>query len=143
MPAVVALRARIVLWSAEGRRRKDIAELAGMAPLTVDRCKSRYTERGVAGLPQPRQPTPTHPLRHHSPSPRTPPHRSTLKTRILSFATVAEFSRCHCLAAAASSVLASASSRRSASKSAEFADISLPLRLCASFVIVPPRRGDP
>ncbi|MFJ2723019.1 helix-turn-helix domain-containing protein [Streptomyces sp. NPDC087437] len=49
-PAVVALRARIVLWSAEGRRRKDIAELASVAPLTVDRCKSRYAERGVAGL---------------------------------------------------------------------------------------------
>ncbi|MFI5800100.1 helix-turn-helix domain-containing protein [Streptomyces sp. NPDC051677] len=50
VPAVVALRARIVLWSAEGRRRKDIAELAGVAPLTVDRCKSRYAEWGVAGL---------------------------------------------------------------------------------------------
>jgi transposase len=50
VPAVVALRARIVLWSAEGRRRKDIAELAGVAPLTVGRCKSRYAERGVAGL---------------------------------------------------------------------------------------------
>ncbi|ALC20251.1 transposase [Streptomyces pristinaespiralis] len=31
-------------------------------------------------LPQPCQPTPTHTLRHHPPSPRTPPHRSTLKT---------------------------------------------------------------
>jgi transposase len=50
VPAVVALRARVVLWSAEGRRRKDIAELAGVAPLTVDRCKARYAERGVAGL---------------------------------------------------------------------------------------------
>ncbi|MFF3877945.1 IS630 family transposase [Streptomyces sp. NPDC001978] len=39
-----------MLWSAEGRRRKDIAELTGVAPLTVDRCKSRYAERGVAGL---------------------------------------------------------------------------------------------
>ncbi|MET7575582.1 hypothetical protein ABZT04_45160 [Streptomyces sp. NPDC005492] len=29
VPADVALRARIVLWSGEGRRRKDIAELAG------------------------------------------------------------------------------------------------------------------
>ncbi|MGI5250361.1 helix-turn-helix domain-containing protein [Actinacidiphila glaucinigra] len=40
-PAVsadVALRARIVLWSAEGWRRKDIAELAGVVPRTVDRC---------------------------------------------------------------------------------------------------------
>lgn len=50
VPALVALRARIVLWSAEGRRRKDIAELAGVAPLTVDRCKARYAERGSAGL---------------------------------------------------------------------------------------------
>ncbi|MGW3958162.1 helix-turn-helix domain-containing protein [Streptomyces sp. NPDC004752] len=49
-PALVALRARIVLWCAEGRRRKDIAELAGVAPLTVDRCKARYAERGLAGL---------------------------------------------------------------------------------------------
>jgi transposase len=30
-------------------------------------------------LPQPRQPTSTHTLRHHPPSPRTPPHRSTPK----------------------------------------------------------------
>ncbi|MEV5880955.1 hypothetical protein AB0L75_43680, partial [Streptomyces sp. NPDC052101] len=29
VPVDVALRARIVLWSGEGRRRKDIAELAG------------------------------------------------------------------------------------------------------------------
>ncbi|MFD9286555.1 hypothetical protein ACFWD7_57445 [Streptomyces mirabilis] len=48
VPADVALRARIVLWSGEGRRRKDVAELAGVAPLTVDRCKARYAERGVA-----------------------------------------------------------------------------------------------
>ncbi|MFF1605871.1 hypothetical protein ACFVYV_52765 [Streptomyces mirabilis] len=44
VPADVALRARIVLWSGEGRRRKDIAELAGVAPLTVDRCKARYND---------------------------------------------------------------------------------------------------
>lgn len=50
VPAVVAFRVRIVLWSAEGRRRKDIAELAGVAPLMVDRPKARYAERGVAGL---------------------------------------------------------------------------------------------
>ncbi|MFF4138514.1 hypothetical protein ACFY1B_45365 [Streptomyces mirabilis] len=49
VPADVALRARIVLWSGEGRRRKDIAELAGVAPLTVDRCKARYAERCLAG----------------------------------------------------------------------------------------------
>ena len=48
--AVVATRARIVLWSAEGRRRKDIAELAGVSLPTVDRWKRRYAERGLAGL---------------------------------------------------------------------------------------------
>lgn len=31
-------------------------------------------------VPQRRQPAPTHTLRHHPPSPRTPPHPSTLKT---------------------------------------------------------------
>ncbi|TKA09717.1 IS630 family transposase, partial [Actinacidiphila oryziradicis] len=31
VPAVVATRARIVLWSGEGRRRKDVAELAGVS----------------------------------------------------------------------------------------------------------------
>ncbi|WP_432984790.1 helix-turn-helix domain-containing protein [Streptomyces sp. CA-135486] len=51
----MALRARIVLWSGEGRRRKDIAELAGVAPLTVDRCKARYAERGLAGLEEKRR----------------------------------------------------------------------------------------
>ena len=35
VPTDVALRARIVLWSGEGRRRKDIAELAGVVPVTV------------------------------------------------------------------------------------------------------------
>ena len=46
----VALRARIVLWAGEGRRRKDIAELAGVSARTVDRTKTRYTEHGLAGL---------------------------------------------------------------------------------------------
>jgi transposase len=48
--AVVATRARIVLWMAEGRRRKDVAELAGVSLPTVDRWVDRYTERGLAGL---------------------------------------------------------------------------------------------
>jgi transposase len=48
--ADVALRARIVLWVGEGRRRKDIAELAGVSARTVDRVKSRYAGGGVAGL---------------------------------------------------------------------------------------------
>jgi transposase len=55
VPADVALGARIVLWSAEGRRRKDIAEIAGVAPVTVDRCKARCTERGLAGLEEKRR----------------------------------------------------------------------------------------
>ncbi|MFF4410655.1 helix-turn-helix domain-containing protein [Streptomyces sp. NPDC001404] len=48
--ADVAVRARVVLWSGEGRRRKDIAELLGISARTVDRCKVRYAERGLAGL---------------------------------------------------------------------------------------------
>jgi hypothetical protein len=50
VPADVALRARIVLWSGEGRRRKDIAELAGVPPLTVDRCKARCAAPAQVGL---------------------------------------------------------------------------------------------
>jgi transposase len=48
--AVVANRARIVLWMAEGRRRKDVAELAGVSLPTVDRWVSRYAVHGLAGL---------------------------------------------------------------------------------------------
>lgn len=48
--AKVATRARIVLWAGEGRHRKDIAELAGVSLPTVDRWKTRYAERGLAGL---------------------------------------------------------------------------------------------
>jgi transposase len=55
VPADVALRARIVLWSGGGRRRKDISELAGVSPLTVDRCKARYAERGLAGCEEKRR----------------------------------------------------------------------------------------
>jgi transposase len=46
----VATRARIVLWTAEGRMRKDIGELAGMSLPTVDRWVDRYAEHGLAGL---------------------------------------------------------------------------------------------
>ena len=53
--ADVALRARIVLWSGEGRRRKDIAELAGVSAVTVDRCKARYAAQGLAGLEERRR----------------------------------------------------------------------------------------
>jgi hypothetical protein len=47
---VVATRARIVLWMAEGRRRKDVAELVGMSLPTVDRWVDRYADNGLAGL---------------------------------------------------------------------------------------------
>ncbi len=50
MPAVVATRVRIVLWMAEGRRRKDVAELAGVSLPTVDRWVDRYADEGLAGL---------------------------------------------------------------------------------------------
>lgn len=50
VPADMATRARIVLWSGEGRRRKDVAELLGVSLPTVDRWKARYAERGLAGL---------------------------------------------------------------------------------------------
>ncbi|MEV8518158.1 IS630 family transposase, partial [Dactylosporangium sp. NPDC051484] len=50
VPAVVATRARIVLWMAEGRRRKDVAVLAGVSLPTVDRWVDRYADNGLAGL---------------------------------------------------------------------------------------------
>jgi transposase len=46
----VATRARMVLWTAEGRMRKDIGELAGVSLPTVDRWVDRYTAHGLAGL---------------------------------------------------------------------------------------------
>ncbi|MET9419070.1 helix-turn-helix domain-containing protein, partial [Streptomyces klenkii] len=48
--AGVVLRARIVLWSGEGRRCKGIAGLLGISARTVDRCRVRFAERGLAGL---------------------------------------------------------------------------------------------
>ena len=50
VPAVVSTRARIVLWMAEGRRRKDVGELAGVSLPTVDRWVARYASDGLAGL---------------------------------------------------------------------------------------------
>ncbi|MFJ7062723.1 IS630 family transposase [Streptomyces microflavus] len=50
VPADMATRGRIVLWSSEGRRRKDIAALLGVSLPTVDRWKRRYAEVGLAGL---------------------------------------------------------------------------------------------
>ncbi|MFE7393316.1 helix-turn-helix domain-containing protein [Streptomyces sp. NPDC057582] len=50
VPADIAMRGRIVLWSSEGHQRKDIAELLGVSLPTVDRWKRRYANHGLAGL---------------------------------------------------------------------------------------------
>ena len=50
VPATVATRARIVLWHAEHRPKKEIAALAGVSRPTVDLWLSRYAAEGVAGL---------------------------------------------------------------------------------------------
>lgn len=49
-PADLTTRARIVPWSGDGRRRKDIAELLAVSLPTVDRWQPRYAQRGPAGL---------------------------------------------------------------------------------------------
>jgi transposase len=48
--AALATRARIVLWMAEGKRRKDVGELAGVSLPTVDRWVLLYEADGLAGL---------------------------------------------------------------------------------------------
>src|SRR3954462_6295717 len=48
--AAVGTRARIVLWHAEGRLKKDIAALAGVTRPTVDLWLGRYAARGGSGL---------------------------------------------------------------------------------------------
>jgi DNA-binding transcriptional ArsR family regulator len=48
--ASVATRARIVLWRAEKRQKKEIAALAGVSRPTVDVWLSRYGADGIAGL---------------------------------------------------------------------------------------------
>jgi transposase len=50
VPASVATRARIVLWLAEDRQKKEVAELAGVSRPTVDLWLSRYVQGGVGGL---------------------------------------------------------------------------------------------
>jgi len=49
-PAPVATRARIVMWLAEGRQKKEIAALAGVSRPTVDLWLKRYEADGIAGL---------------------------------------------------------------------------------------------
>jgi transposase len=48
--AAVGTRARIVLWHAQGRLKKDIAVLAGVSRPTVDLWLSRYAAAGAEGL---------------------------------------------------------------------------------------------
>jgi transposase len=50
VPATVATRARIVLWCAENRQKREIAALAGVTRPTVNFWLSRYATEGVAGL---------------------------------------------------------------------------------------------
>jgi transposase len=50
VPATVGGRARIVLWYAENRLKKEIAALAGVSRPTVNLWLSRYESDGVAGL---------------------------------------------------------------------------------------------
>ena len=48
--AAIATRARIVLWRAEGRLKKEVAALAGVSRPTVDLWLGRYDTEGAAGL---------------------------------------------------------------------------------------------
>ena len=50
VPATVATRARIVLWHAEQRPKKDIAVLASVSRPTVDLWIDRYEREGLGGL---------------------------------------------------------------------------------------------
>jgi transposase len=50
VPANVATRARIVLWHAEHRPKKEIVKLAGVSLPTVNLWISRYESEGSAGL---------------------------------------------------------------------------------------------
>jgi transposase len=50
VPARIATRARIVLWRAEGRQKREVAALAGVSRPTVDLWLARYAGEGVAGL---------------------------------------------------------------------------------------------
>jgi transposase len=50
VPATVGTRARIVLWHAEDRQKKEIAVLAGVSRPTVDLWLARYRSEGIVGL---------------------------------------------------------------------------------------------
>lgn len=68
--ASIATPSRIVLWKAEGRRRKNIAVLAMTLAPTVDRWLVHDTEAGVIGLIDQRPSGPMSMCR------RGPPHGS-------------------------------------------------------------------
>ena len=55
-PAGLAARARVVLLAADGLANYEIAELVGMTRPTVNRWRSRYAERGIAGLADEQRP---------------------------------------------------------------------------------------
>src|SRR4051794_22536079 len=48
--AAVATRARIVLWRAEGRQKREVAAPAGVSRPTVDLWLRRFASDGVGGL---------------------------------------------------------------------------------------------
>jgi len=50
VPGTIATRARIVLWRAEGRLKKEVAALAGVSRPTVDLWLGRFAVEGIAGL---------------------------------------------------------------------------------------------
>jgi transposase len=50
VPASVATRARIVLWRAEGRQKREVAALAEVSRPTVDLWLRRFATDGVGGL---------------------------------------------------------------------------------------------
>ena len=50
MSAGMVQRARIVLLATEGRRNAEIAELAGASRPKVNLWRSRYEDKGIAGL---------------------------------------------------------------------------------------------
>src|SRR6476620_7648827 len=52
----LAARARVVLLASDGVPNYEIAEVVGMSRPTVNRWRSRYAERGIAGLADEKRP---------------------------------------------------------------------------------------
>ncbi|MCU1648175.1 MAG: Mobile element protein [Nocardia sp.] len=59
VPTVVGKRAQMMLWYDQNRSKAEIATLAGVSWMTVDRWLSRYLTEGIAGLLDHRQ-SPAH-----------------------------------------------------------------------------------